>query len=199
MSDSALTTTDIIATATDVLARGGFRRISESSLSAKVSRNTRFFEDPYSVTEVVVYETWNDLALSWTDAQASLVELISRYVVSSESKAWDGYLVLLTPSLLPKAAFEHANQIRNNMTRVRKLLATGDDLTSTSEVERVLMPLLPLSNEAIGSDEQIRALDLLPAILGRRGIDTEAVKVLIRSFLDQQPMLERLHNYWSKQ
>jgi hypothetical protein len=199
MSDSILTTTDIIAAASDVLARGGFHRIPESSLGAKVSRNTRFFEDPYSVAEVVVYETWSDLVSSWTDAQASLVELISKYVISSESKAWDGYLVLLTPSVLPTAAFEQANLIRNNMTRVRKLLATGDDLKGTSEVERVLMPLLPLSNEAIRSVEEIRALDSLPAILGKRGIDIESVRVLIRSFLEQQPLLERLHNYWSKQ
>jgi hypothetical protein len=199
MSDSSLTTTDIVAAATDALARGGFRRIPESSLGARVSRNTRFFEDPYSVTEVVVYETWNDLVSSWTEAQASLVELISKYVISSESKAWDGYLVLLTPSVLPNAAFEQANQIRNNMTRVRKLLATGDDLKSTAEVERILMPLLPLSIETIGSDGQIKALDSLPTLLGERGIDAEAVRVLIRSFLEQQPMLERLHDYWSKQ
>ena len=197
-AQSGLTATDIIASASEVLLEGGYHRIAESSVEGGVLRNTRLFEDPYGIIELAVYETWNDLASGWTDSQALLVELISRYMVSSEPKAWDGYLVLLTPSIVPSTSVEEANQIRNNTNRVRKLLATGDELTSTGDVERILLPLLPLSTEVQGINQKGRALDLLPELLARRQIDIGAVRVLIEAFREEQPVMERLHNYWSQ-
>src|SRR6266849_7632510 len=95
--ENLLTSTDILAAASAALALGGSRRIGES-ISGKIAGTARIFEDPYSVVQLVVYETWTDLDSNWTDAQAVLVEIISKYVVSTEPKAWDGYLVLLTPA-----------------------------------------------------------------------------------------------------
>jgi hypothetical protein len=188
----------MMASASDVLLRGGYRRIAESSAKEAALRNTRLFEDPYAVVELAVYETWSELVNGWADAQAFLVELISKYVSSSEPKAWDGYLVLLTPSIVPSASVEQATQIRNNTNRVRKLLATGDELTSTSEVERVLVPLLPLSTEMHVVDQEGRALDSLPDLLAAQQVDRGAVRILVQAFNEQQPLLERLHAYWSR-
>jgi hypothetical protein len=193
-NEGPLTTTNILASASDALVRGGYRRILES-IGGKLPGNARVFEDPYCFAQLVVYETWSDLESNWTDAQALLVELISKHVVSTEPKAWDGYLVLLTPSVLPSKAFEHALQIKNNFNRVRKLLATGEDLKTTLDVERLLLPLLPLLPEAVRTAQPSRALDLLPEILGRRGIDRSAVETLVRAFVEHRPLLENLHHY----
>jgi hypothetical protein len=195
--ENPLTSTDILAAASEALVLGGYGRIAES-VSARVAGSARIFEDPYSVVQLVVYETWADLETNWTDAQAVLVELISKYVVSTEPKAWDGYLVLLTPSILPAAAREQAIQIKNNFNRVRKFLATGDDLKTTSDVERLLLPLLPLTSEVPRSDQSTRVLDSLPDILSKRGIDRGAVEALVRAFASHQPLLENLHRYLSK-
>ncbi len=195
--ENPLTSTDILAAASEALVLGGYRRIAES-VSARVAGSARIFEDPYSVVQLVVYETWTDLETNWTDAQAVLVELISKYVVSTEPKAWDGYLVLLTPSILPAASREQAIQIKNNFNRVRKFLASGDDLKTTSDVERLLLPLLPLTGEVPRSDQSTRVLDFLPDILSKRGIDRAAVETLVKAFASHQPLLENLHRYLSK-
>jgi hypothetical protein len=195
--ENLLTSTDILAAASEALVLGGYRRIADS-VSGKIAGSARIFEDPYSVVQLVVYETWTDLETNWTDAQGVLVELISKYVVSTEPKAWDGYLVLLTPSILPTAAREQAIQIKNNFNRVRKFLATGDELKTTSDVERLLLPLLPLAGEVPRGDQSSRVLDFLPEILSKRGIDRAAVETLVTAFAAHQPLLENLHRYLSK-
>ncbi|SRR6266478_3442808 len=196
-SENSLTSTDILAAASEALVLGGYRRIGES-VSEKIAGTARIFKDPYSVAQLVVYETWTDLESNWTDAQAVLVELISKYVVSTEPKAWDGYLVLLTPSILPTAAREQAIQIKNNFNRVRKFLATGDELKTTSDVERLLLPLLPLAGDVPRGDQSSRVLDFLPEILSKRGIDRAAVETLVKAFAGHEPLLENLHRYLSK-
>jgi hypothetical protein len=193
-----LTSTDILASASEALLLGGYSRIRES-VAGKVSGTTRIFEDPYGVVQIVVYETWADLESNWTDAQAVLVELISKFLNSTEPKAWDGYLVLVTPSVLPESAQEQAVDIRNNTNRVRKLLATGDELKTTADVERLLLPLLPLSSETAAKEESGGALDALPDFLTRKGISGEAVKALVTAFREHQPLMEYLHRYRSNQ
>lgn len=193
--DSGLTSTDIIASASEFLIQGGYHRIRESFAGVTLQQNARLFEDPYGVIELVVYDTWNELSSRWSDAQGMLVDTISKFMHSSDPKAWDGYLVLLTPSLLPGAAAEKASQIRNNTNRVRKFLATGDELKTTADVERVLLPLMPLSSELGIAKSAEKALELLPELLARRGIDASAAKTLVEAFLQQQPLIERLHAY----
>ena len=79
--------------------------------------------------------------------------MISSQVGHEEGKSWDGYLVLLTPSV---ASSESAGleAVRYNTTRLRKLVATGDDLQSPTDVERVLRRLLPLSQESANLSQE---------------------------------------------
>ena len=196
-TENLLTSTDILAAASEALTLGGYRRISEST-TQNIAGSARIFEDPYSVVQLVVYETWADLETNWTDAQAVIVELISKYVVATEPKAWDGYLVLLTPSILPTEGQEQAIQIRNNFNRVRKFLGTGDELKTTSDVERLLLPLLPLFGEVPRVDQPTRALDVLPEILSKRGIKRGAVETLVKAFTEHKPLLENLNRYLLK-
>jgi hypothetical protein len=192
VTDSALgyTTTDLIAAASQVLLEGGYRQIT-GQFPEWGTPSSRLFEDEYSVVGIAVFETCKELLQTWPDVQAVLVEVISRHVGSQESKSWDGYLVLLTPALAPSesAALE---AVRYDTTRLRKLVATGDELKLSIDVERILRPLLPLHPERAVLGQQ-SALDLLPRLLAAQQIPEEVTRVLVEAFQQQSPLLERLH------
>lgn len=192
MTDSSLgyTTTDLIAAASQVLLEGGYRQIN-GQFPEWGTPTSRLFEDEYSVVGIAIFETCKELLQTWPDAQALLVDVISRHVGSQESKSWDGYLVLLTPGLAPSesAALE---AVRYDTTRLRKLVATGDDLKLPTDVERVLRPLLPLRPERASLVQQ-SALDLLPRLLAVQQIPEEVTRVVVDAFRQQSPLLEQLH------
>jgi hypothetical protein len=144
------------------------------------------------VVAIVVYETWADLSSRWLEAQATLVEVISTHFTRGEAKAWEGYLVLLTPSVIPSDSRLDAIAIQRNTTHVRKLLATGDELRALGDIARTLLPLLPLEGDQTLVEPR-SALELLPDLLTRRGVPREIVDVAIEAFLDQQPVIERIH------
>jgi len=188
----ALTTTELVAAASEFLTNAGFRRFEDFDQAAWSSTSPRIFEDAYSVAAVVPFETWKELADQWLDAQAALAELISEHIGRGEAKAWEGYLVLLTPSALSADARRKADDIRRDTTYVRKLVGTGEELRRGPDVVDILLPLLPLevTEAASGSQE---ALDLLPDLLARRDVSKEAVRVIVEAFREQQPLVESLY------
>jgi len=97
----------------------------------------------------------------------------------------------LTPSLAPSEGTE-IEALRYNTTRLRKIVATGDDLRTPTDVERVVRPLLPLGQEQARPSQE-SALDLLPKLLADQGISKETTRLLIEAFREQSPLLERLH------
>lgn len=185
-----MTTTDLIAASTSVLEAGGYQPIREGFPEWNTP-STRLFEDRYSVVGIAVFKTAAELLQSWADLQGALVDVISRHVGKTENKAWDGYLVLLTTAIAP-ASDANIEDIRSDTTRLRKLVATGEDLRTPSDVERLLRSLLPLRDPQ-GSIGQGTALDLLPKLLAEQGINEATTKVLVKSFIEQEPLMEALH------
>jgi hypothetical protein len=191
LSFISVTPTDLIAAATKTLQDGGYRQIT-AGFPDWNNQTARLFEDKYSIVGLVVFETCGELLRTWTDLQGSLVNVISHHVGREESKAWDGYLVLLSPGIAPSED-NGLEAIRYDTRRVRKLVATGDDLRGLTEVERVLRPLLPL---AVGSASvgQGTALDLLPKLLSAHNIPEETTKALVEAFRKQASLLETLND-----
>jgi hypothetical protein len=187
---ASFTATDLIAIASAILKGAGYRQITPG-FPEWDTPSSRLFEDEYNIVGVVVFATCGDLIREWADRQGALVDLISGYVGKSESKSWDGYLVLLTPALAPSEQIE-IDTVRYNTTRLRKLVATGDDLQHPTDVERVLRSLLPLGLERIDVS-RTSALDLLPKLLAAEGIDQRVTRILIESFKQQKPLMEELH------
>ncbi len=187
-----LTVTDLLAASSKCLEDAGYKRVETGQTSESGYPGMRVFEDVYNVVAVVAYNTWKELYESWGNAQATLVELISDHFGQSDPKAWDGYLVLLTPSLLSASEQEQLVIIRYNTSRVRKLIAAGVELTVLGDVNRLLAPLLPLQIEAVPQDKR-SVLDLLPSILGSKGIPESAVTLLVDAYQEQKPLLEALH------
>ena len=185
-----LTATALAAFASQILDEAGYHRI-RAQRSDPALRTVRLYEDAYGVVAVVVYETWVELAASWPDVQGELVDLMSSHLERHDAKAHEGYLVLLTPSVIPADARSESMAIERDTTYVRKLLGTGEVVRSLADARRVLLPLLPL--EPLTELVELRsALDLLPGILDRRGIPEEAVRVAIRAFIERENPLEEL-------
>jgi len=190
-STESLTTTNLLACATELLSSGGYRRAQAISAQQWPAANAGVFEDSFGIVAVIIYDTWRDLESTWSDAQAAFVELISRQFSSSDAKAWDGYLVLLTPAAGP---YSGVTNIRYDTSRVRKLVATGDELKTLADVERALLPLLPLDTEVpLGEEESV--LEMLPQILSNRNVPEGAVRAVLQGFEEQQPLMDRLFSY----
>lgn len=189
-SATPLTPTDLIAASSSVLEAGGYRPIRQGYPDWNTT-STRLFEDEYNVVGVAVFTTCAELLRSWADLQGSLVDVISRQVGQTENKAWDGYLVLLTTGMAPSEE-PGIEEIRYDTTRLRKLVATGEELSTAGDVERLFRPLLPLSTES-GSVAQGTALDRLPQLLAEQRIDAETTRLLVRAFVEQEPMMDALH------
>ncbi len=195
----ALTVTSLMAKARDVLADGGYTQVSEEVAFRKQdprwpSERARLFEDPYGLVAVVAYETWRDLDSGWLDAQEVFVEFISQHINRGEPKAWEGYLVLLTPGI---GAGESAMAIRYDTRRVRKLVASSSDVEALADIERVLLPLLPIK-EAV-TREWTPALEMLPELLANKGVDEADVRILLAAFLEERPLVEELYKHGAGQ
>lgn len=190
ISSLPMTATDLIAASSSVLEAGGYQPI-RTGFPEWNTTTTRLFEDKYNVVGIAVFTTTTELLSSWADLQGVLVDVISRHVGQTESKAWDGYLVLLTTGIAPSGDAE-IEGLRYDTTRLRKLVATGEDLSTAGDVERLLRPLLPL-RAAQGSISQGTALDLLPGLLLAQGINEKTTEVLVNAFIEQEPLMEALH------
>jgi hypothetical protein len=195
--ESTLTVTELLANATKILETYGYTRVNLDMTENWQTSNVRLFEDDYGIVAVVVYDTWGDLLSNWIEAQASLVELVSKYTTRDDPKSWEGYLVLLTPSPVAKQNSLELTKIRYDISRVRKLVATGDDIKALDDVRQVLLPLLPLQVETINEVGE-SVLNMLPKLLSNRGLPEKAVETVIDAFLQQKPIVESLHKYRMK-
>ena len=192
---STFTTTDLMAAASKVLSDSHYRRV-RGGIEDWDTTTSRLFEDEYNVVGIAVFETCAELLESWPDLQGSLVNVMSHHIGREESKAWDGYLVLLSPGLASTQS-QAIEAVRYNTTRLRKMVATGDDLRSATDVERVLGALLPLGTERSTVAER-SSLDLLPRLLVDHGVAEETTRLLIEAFREQAPLMERLHQRGEK-
>lgn len=187
--DHSLTPSVIIAAARSTLATNGFR-ISDDKAALDI--NHRFIllaEDEYSVVAVAAYESWPELEEGWSVLQGELVALLSRRLAKSSPKAWDGYVVLFCPTIVPDLAA--LSSIERDTSRVRKIVAAGDALRTTKDVERTLDPLLPLDLPS-GQTKLQDVLDALPELL-KDEVSEAATRTVVDAFRAMEPPLQRLH------
>lgn len=187
-SQSPLTVTELTAAATSVLATGGYA--VREGFADWGGKSTRLFEDEYNIVGLGVFATCSDLLQSWGRLQGALVDTISSRIGRNEGKAWDGYLVLLTPGVASAEEVD-LDSIRQDTKRVRKLVATGLELQSSGDVERTLRPLLPLRVDEVNAGNA-SVLDRLPGLLAGKDIDQRITEALVNAFVEQKPLMESL-------
>ena len=190
-SGSRLTVTNLMAAASEALESVGFREVDETAYEDWEAAFVRVYEDEYSIVCVAIYETWWDLLLQWTFVQANLSDLISKNIERTDPKAWEGYLVLLTPSVVPTIDREKAISIQRDTRRVRKLFADGGELRRIDDVNRILLPLMPLEERDVQVPQNI--LDTLPNLLARHGVDQEVAQVAVAAFRSQRPIIPEIN------
>ena len=195
-NSNPLTVTNIAAAAFDVLEGSGFKTVEPSGIDKWGATTARVFEDRYSIVCVAVYETWSQLSFRWVEDQDNLVNLISKYFTRTDAKAWDGYLVLLTPSFVPASEHLSAIGIQRNTRHVRKLLADGSELQSISSVRRILLPLLPLEEHTALKPPNL--LDSLLPFLVKKGVDEEAALLAMAAFRNQHSIAAEIHRLVKK-
>ena len=162
-----ITATGLLASVRETLGSAGYQEIAPDPEGNWSSDRTRLFEDQYGVVGIVVFDTWAGLESGWAKEQESLVALMSRHFAAADAKAWDGYLVLLTPATIDPEARPVLSDIRSDTNRVRKFVSTGEELRSLADVESVLRPLLPLEpNDSVGGVTSI--LQALPGSARRQ-------------------------------
>ncbi|MBU0825477.1 MAG: hypothetical protein KKA44_02485 [Alphaproteobacteria bacterium] len=181
----------MIALAGEVLSSNKYRVARDLTDVGRVGDDALLAEDEFSVVSVVAFETWPQLVESWSEAQADLVELLSRRLARSAPKAWDGYLVLFCAGE-PLDRHEMV-EIERDTTRVRKIVATGSMLRTSADVARTLDLLLPLGLPA--SSEAARdVLEGLPDLL-KDFAEPASVRVVVDAFRAIEPPLDRLHSH----
>ena len=185
------TSSTLLASVEELLQQNGYRLAGQRAVAGWDLPTSKLFEDPYSLVAVVVFDTWRELLTTWPDAQALLVDTMSAQLSKTEAKSWDAYLVLLTPSFTDTGGARDVNAIRYNTARVRKLIATGDELQTLEDVERTLLPLLPVATVAVTSPRDV--LKSLVEALIQRGLDPDDVTQAVSAFSSNVPLMPALH------
>jgi hypothetical protein len=195
----ALTPAALLAEAASVLSAASYRvdRDAEELLDLP-SERAFVAEDKYGIVVVVVYDTWSDLARRWRSAQARSVDVLSDRFTRLDRKAWDGYLILLTPALAAEADAT-VHEIRYDTSRIRKFVGTGEDIHSLNDVERILLPLLPLAQETVEVEEDSSPLDELPERLERSGVARDLVKSAVDAFKAHRPIVQEISRHLSSE
>lgn len=192
---SSLSDTQITAGVEELLQESGFTSGEIPNEWHEKERSAFVFEDEYSIVGVVLYANCDELIEEWANDQGALSGKISEYVGRGEAKSSDGYLVLLTSGLPEENQREALTRIRYDTSRLRKLVATGEDLSALSDIENILQPVLPLQVSS-GDGVSSSGLDKLPDLLD---LPEKPTKKLVDAYWDQASLLEALHTYTKSQ
>ena len=190
LDESSISTLVLVAASRELLSNNGFRIASDLEFDSLPANRALIAEDDYSVIAIVAYETFSELQSEWPGAQADLVNLLAQRLARSSPKAWDGYLVLMCVG--SSTVRNEISEIERDTTRVRKIVATGEMLRTTTDVARVLDPFLPLmiSKPGPGLPD---ILATLPEIL-RKDVPVAVTEAVIDAFRNLEPPLEKIHN-----
>lgn len=187
-----LTTTQLLRAASEILTDSGYGEAParEDLMQAFA---TRVFEDRYGIVAVCVFDSWEVLCQDWPVAQGQLAEAISETVLRSEPKAWEGYLVLMTPGGMPRVDRTLLNRLRADTNRVRKLVAAGEELGTLEDVRTFLLPLVPLTmGDSLPSVGDL--LHALPELLLAQGVRTQVTETVLDAFGANESVFQRLHD-----
>jgi hypothetical protein len=191
MNGEILSETQLLAAAGELLKQGGYREVSSERLESLKSDKARVYEDQYAIVCLVVFPSWTELRSRWTNVQADFVELLSKYLLRADAKTWDAYLVLLTPATALEQ-WQEAQEIRQDTTRVRKLVGTGEDLRSLGDVATLVSSLLPIGTAEAVTDKTETIWSLVYESLEKKGVHRDTIQSLVKSYEEQRNIMEAL-------
>ena len=194
MMPAALEASQVLGEATRLLCDGGFSQARSANILTEFE--LRVFEDDRSIVGLVLYQTWEELESNWPAAQAVMVELMSEKVRPNDPKSWDGYLVLLTVGESARAG--SVTKIKNDTSRLRKLVATGREMKTMASIKDALRPVLPF--DVVSSVATSTGLtDRIPEMLEDHGIERSLATAAIMSFQENRSPMEGVWTWRQEQ
>lgn len=189
---------DLVSALASLVERGGARPVPRRLYEGWPS-DAVVLEDNYSIIAFWPYESVSALVGGWGEAQESLSQLVSSALPSTDSKAWETYLVLCVPEAVAPYFQSQVNLIRADMQRSRKLIVAIDgpqdgisSIPRSIRLRRAVAPLVGLQVENMG-----RARDPLVGLTGKLDLSDssrESLEVAIRSYTLGRPIVETMHN-----
>ena len=171
------TASQLLGEARSLLEAGGFHEVG--SVDIPPANELRIFEDNRSIVGLVFFPTAGELAHGWRAAQAAMVQRVSETILRNDPKSWDGYLVLLTnDETMPTEAVA---EVRNDTSRLRKLVSTGRDLRSVTDVKDALLPILPFDTIS-SATPSVTATGRLVEMLADQGVEGPLAEAALDAF-----------------
>ena len=171
------TASQLLGEARSLLEEGGFHEVG--SVDVPPANELRIFEDNRCIVGLIFFSAAGQLMHGWPAAQAAMVQRVSETIVRSDPKSWDGYLVLLTNDETMPA--EAVAEVRNDTSRLRKLVSTGRDLRSVADVRDALLPILPFDTTS-SVTPAVSATGRLVEMLTDQGVEGPLAEAALDAF-----------------
>ena len=126
------------------LRSGGYR----CTLSA-YDAGMLLFEDDTIFGFVELFESPGQLLASWRDKQALFIQKNAGALRRASMKSWNCYAVFLCSEIARDADKHAIADVEEDLSLTRKLIADG--VATLRDVQRALLPILPIQNHAAPS------------------------------------------------
>ena len=103
-------------------------------------------------------------------------------------------MVLLTAAEPTPEQTRALDLLRYNTAHARKIVATGTELRTISDVEWVVATLLPLEVE-MGIAQPLSVREQLPDIIADDNISKYIVEDVVAAYADGRPLMEAIHRH----
>jgi hypothetical protein len=107
------------------------------------------FEDESIFGFVVLFDTVERLLETWKDKQTLFIQKNAGALRRANMKAWNCYAVFLCTETAPELQKPALVEIEEDLALTRKLIADG--VATQRDVQRALLPILPIQNRAAPS------------------------------------------------
>lgn len=180
-----------------VLTHAGFDRLA-SQLTNRSDWLSNVYEDSLCFVAVSLFSDVDALIRDWQSAQEELTSLLQRYPAHIGAKAWDGYLVLVTPDRLSSLTVAEITAIRSNTKRLRKLVLCDEDTIDSdrksdliARIARGLSPVLPLTLPT--KRHYVNPLGSLADRLKVAGLTSGQIASVVDAYNSGMPIMSALH------
>ena len=134
-------TTGVLELARKILRDAGY------TVTPAAAERSLQFEDEGVLGSLHVFEKVRDLLESWQREQDSFLRKSANALRAEPAKAWNGYTVVLCAEPCPQELRPRLEEVEEDFRGTRKIAQAG--VQSMEDVERALLPLLPLQLVAV--------------------------------------------------
>ena len=129
------------------------------------------FEDEAIFGFIVLFEHVDELLESWQFKQSLFIGRNATALKRARMKSWNCYSVYLSSQPCPAELRPLLSELEEDLALTRKIV--GDDVATQRDLQRVLLPILPIQNHSVSASTA--TLDLASRL---DGWSTSAVRAL---------------------